>query len=215
MAPELDFFQIYYKEDQLSELYPFATPYKNENLSLYFENSVISELVPKSQAKRISVCSWRLQQKRGGLFRVSKSLNYDDLIDDYDVAIITPRSPAHKPLRMAGMWHGKAWDNALRELRSFIKIPKELKYAIYENHFVATREVYHRYVKECLDPCISFMSSRPVFFADSNYHTRKSADEVAAYKRLTGRNDWPMAPFVLERLFSIWVDSQDLKIVKK
>lgn len=215
MAAEIDFFQIYYRDDQLPELYPFAIPYKNENLTLYFENSVISELVPKSDAKRISVCSWRLKQKRGGLFRVDKNLKYEELLDDYDVAILTPRSPAHKPLRMAGVWHGKAWDNALRELRSFIKIPKELKHSIYENHFVATRDVYHRYVNECLNPCLSFMSSRPVFFADSNYNTRKMAEERTAYKNLTGRNDWPMAPFVLERLFSIWVDSQDLKIVKK
>lgn len=215
MDSEIAFYQIYFKEDQKTELYNFAIPHFNETVTDYFENSVIADLVPKAESKRISVCSWRLKQKRGQGIRLNKELTREALIDDYDVAILTPRSPSHKPLYMASIWHGKAWDNAIKELKKFIKIPAEVKHSIYENHFVASSDVYKDYVKVCLLPVMEFMSTRPVFFAPSGYAKKKSVQEVEEYKKKTGKNDWPIAPFVLERLFSIWVNSMNLKIVNK
>ena len=213
--PELSFYQIYYKEEQLKNIYDFAIPYFNDSLTDYFENSVIAHLVPQCDSKRISVCSWRLQQKRGDLIRSKKELLRESLIDDYDIAILTPRSPTHKPLLMASIWHGPAWNVAIKELKKFIKIPQELKVSIYENHFVAGKDVYHDYVHDCLLPCMDFISSRPAFFADAGYAKRKSEEEVTNYQRLTGRKDWPLAPFILERLFSIWIHNKNLKIVIK
>lgn len=215
MDSEIAFYQIYFKEDQKAELYDFSIPYFNSNLTDYFENSVIADLVPKAQSKRICVASWRLKQKRGNGIRLNKKLTREALIDDYDVAILTPRSPSHKPLAMASIWHGKAWDNALKELKKFIKVPQEVKHSIYENHFVARSEIYKDYVNNCLLPCMEFMSSRPVFFAPSGYAKKKSLEEVEEYKKKTGKNDWAIAPFVLERLFSIWINSMNLKIVNK
>lgn len=215
MASELAFYQIYFKEEQLSELYPFSIPHFNDKITDYFENSVISELVPKTDAKRICVASWRLKQKRGNGIRSRKELIVEALIDDYDIAILTPRSPTHRPLYMASLWHGKAWDNALTELKKFIKVPKEVRHTIYENHFVAQADIYKDYVQNCLLPVMDFMSSRSVFFAPSGYAKNKSIQEVNEYKSKTGLSDWPIAPFVLERLFSIWINSKDYKIVNK
>ena len=70
MDNEISFFQIYYNDSQLTELYDFAIPYKNLTLTPYFENSVIAELVPKCQSKKIAVCSWRLREKRKNNFRI-------------------------------------------------------------------------------------------------------------------------------------------------
>jgi len=39
MAKTLEFYQIYFEDGQLKHLYPFAIPYKNTDLTLYFENS--------------------------------------------------------------------------------------------------------------------------------------------------------------------------------
>lgn len=213
--PELTLYQIYFKENQLEHLYDYSVPYFNDSLTDYFENSVIAKLVPQCPSKRIGVCSWRLKQKRGDLIRSKKELLRESLIDDYDIAILTPRSPTHKPLYMASVWHGPAWNVAIKELKKFIKIPLELKVSIYENHFVAVKDLYNDYVNTCLLPCMDFMSSRPCFFVDAGYAKRKSAEEVQAYRKLTGRNDWPLAPFVLERLFSIWIHNKGFKIVVK
>ena len=215
MADKIAFYQIYYKEEQLSELYNFSIPYYNPNLTDYFENSVIRDIVPKTDAERICVASWRLSQKRGNGIRVKKQLTTEALIDDYDIAILTPRSPNHKALSMASIWHGKAWDEAIKDLRKNIRVPSEVKYAIYENHFIAKGDIYKEYVSNCLSPVMDYMVSNPVYFADSGYIKKKSQEEVKAYQEKTGRRDWPIAPFVLERLFSIWINDKNFKVVNK
>ena len=218
MANEIDFYQIYYREEQKEELYDFATPYFNKTLTPYFENTVISELVPNCKSDYVSVCSWRLRQKRSD-FRVSlygggeRGLSIEKLTGDYDIAILTPRGPTHKPLQAAAHWHGRAWVDALDQLRTFIKIPNELKYAIYENHFIARTDIYRDYVSDCLGPCMDFMEGRDVFSVDSGYRKRKNPEDVQLYNDVSGRHDWPIAPFILERLFSIWIHDRGFKVV--
>lgn len=218
----LDFYQIIYDESQRKECYPFAKIYYNETLTDYFENSVISHLVPDSQADLISVCSWRLAQKRGDCYRLGpdKTLTVDKILNaDFDVAVLTPRSPQHKPLLMAAEWHGKAWVEAFAELKNFLKtiginVPEELTKAIYENHFIAKAQIYREYVKYCLEPTINFCKGEDVFFSNAGYLTKKrDQKEIKAYQEKTGRQDWPIAPFILERLFSIYCEGKGFKIV--
>lgn len=223
---KLEFIQIVYDDIQTQHCYPFARIYKNEVLTPYFENDCIKNIIPSLQSELLSVCSWRLSQKRGDMFRlIDKSLTEQKLIEnDYDVAILTPRSPTHKPLFMASQWHHPAWDQTFPIFKRFlrndlgIKVPNELSTAIYENHFVAKREIYHDYVNTCLIPSIDFMSnwnskeSNP-FMADAGYAKRKSAGERKIYFEKTGRLDWPCAPFILERLFSIYCQGKGFKII--
>jgi hypothetical protein len=214
-ARTLSFYQIYYDDGQLPELYSFAIPYRNESLSPFFENSVIQALVPESKADLISVCSWRLKAKRNDMWQLKdKSLSIEKITEqDFDIAVLTPRSPSHQALHMASNWHGPGWDNALNDLRKFIKIPKEVSKAIYENHFIATKEIYHEYVNHCLTPCISYIGDNPLYMADSGYARRKTPEERKRYTEATGRVDWPLAPFILERLFSIWIEGKGYKII--
>lgn len=230
----LRFYQIYFKDEQLKELYSFATPYRNEVLTDFFENEVIAREVPKCDAEYISVCSWRLRKKRwDGMTPVILKFgkNGDDLTEekilsqDFDIANLRPFSGSHRMLMNAALWHGGsthnyAWENAIEELKTLRPIPEEVKTPFYENHFIARKDVYQSYVKDCLIPVMYFMSSRPVFFADSGYAVKKERDRqgggpeaVKRYREQTGRNDWPIAPFVLERLFSIWSNDKDFKIV--
>lgn len=210
----LDFFQVYFRPEQVNNLYPFAIPHYNEKITDFFENSIISELVPNSQADLISVCSHRLKEKRTDCIRVSTKPLTEEIIcnTDFDVAVLTPRSPTHKALFMASIWHN-AWASAFKELQKFIKCPDEVKVAIYENHFIATREIYQEYVNTVLKPCIEFMKDKPAFFSDANYAKRKKPEEVIWYREKTGRNDWPIAPFILERLFSIWINDKQFKVI--
>lgn len=218
----LDFVQIVFKEHQASECYPFARIYHNEKVTPYFENDVIKRIVPALNADIISVCSWRLAAKRGDMFRLQdKTLTVEKIFSsDFDVAVLTPRSPTHKPLHMASHWHGKAWNNAFDVFKRFIKtdlgvrVPEELSMAIYENHFIAKREIYHDYVKNWLTPAIDFIDKTgTVFLEDAGYSKRKSASDVKAYTEATGRKDWPIAPFILERLFSIYCEKKGFKII--
>lgn len=225
----LEFYQIYYKDEQLERLYPFALPHRNETLTPYFENSVIAELVPKTKAEFVGVASWRLRSKRGNssteiiLKREGKfDLTEENIVNsDFDIAVLTPRNANHKPLAMARNWHGKAWDNAFLSLKIFLhghklcKVPDELSNTIYENHFIAKREIYLDYVQQCLKPVIEFMSKEAVFEADSGYLQKKRNDQEAIkeYQAKSGRLDWPIAPFILERLFSIWIEYRKFKVI--
>lgn len=229
----LDFFQIYFDEKQKDSLYDFATPFYNETITDYFENKIISDLVPNSSADLISVCSWRLKQKRGDLLRTrNEPLTKEKILNaNFDVAILTPRHPNHKPLLMASEWHrvfnsegriiATPWDDAFSVFKAFLRydlginVPDELTHTIYENHFIAKGEIYREYVSNALKPSIAFMGrTAGVFKADSGYiYKKRNQEEVKAYREKSGRQDWPIAPFILERLFSIYCEGRGFKIV--
>lgn len=225
----LKFYQIYFKDEQLKELYDFATPHRNETCTDFFENDVIKNLVPETEAKYICVASWRLKEKRlSGLcpiilkFHLKDDLSEEKILkQDADIMNLRPFSPSHKMLHNAAAWHGGqkhnySWDNAIAELKKFMHIPTEVNTPIYENHFIARKEIYHDYVTNCLHPVMQFMSGNSAFFSDSGYAEKKGRREPSAveqYRKETGRQDWPIAPFVLERLFSIWINDKNFKIV--
>lgn len=220
----LDFIQIIYKEEQREKCYPWTQKYFNYELTDYFENSVIAKIVPTLNADYISVCSWRLAQKRGDtIINLNGDLSLTEekiLSHDFDIAVLTPRSPRHQPLAMASQWHGKAWDEAFAVFKKEflptvgIACPDELSKAIYENHFIAKKEIYQSYVIECLRPAIDFMGSRSIFGLDSGYINKKrDAEEIIAYQTKSGRKDWPISTFVLERLFSIFIEGKDYRII--
>lgn len=212
---KLTFYQIYYKDEQKEQIYDFATPYLNQVLTPYFENSVIAGLVPDCKSDYVGVCSWRLKKKRGDMFRLQdKTLTREKILNsDFDIAILTPRSPTHNVMAMASHWHGASWDNAIKDFRNFIKIPNIVKHAVYENHFIARGDIYRDYVANCLIPAMDYISTREVYFVDSGYIKRKSEVERQILKNQLNRNDYPIAPFVLERLFSIFISDKDYKVI--
>lgn len=225
----LRMWQVCFKVEQLNELYPFSTPYWNDRLTPYFENTPICELVPQSQADYVSVCSWALRRKRntGGAEVILKNTyGTTDLTEemitetDADVMILTPVKHRDILVKLYA-WHGDSARKAVAEFNKFMKFPEEVKHAIYENHFVARKEIYLEYVETCLKPCIEFMSEREVFSLPSGYRQKKerlakTTNEVAeTLAKLGGVSDYPIAPFILERLFSIWIDKKNLKVVPR
>lgn len=223
-AMTLDFIQILYHESQRSELYPFAKPYFSVGLTPYFENAFIAGLVPSCDADYISICSWRLRKKRNdSIYQLGgqgKEILTEEKIlnSNFDVAILTPHSPSHKPLNMASNWHGKAWDDAYNAFKPFLskfgRIPDELTYSIYENHFIARRDIYHNYVNNYLIPAINFIGDNDIFYTDSGYVSKKKdQNEIKRVQKLLGRNDWPLLPFLLERLFSFYIQDKGFKVI--
>lgn len=216
----IDFRQIIYRHDQAKCLYSFANSFFNEELTPYFENTVIAELVPKSEADFISICSWRLREKRQQgatpILLGNQELTLERIQEnDFDIAILCPVDQHHKTMECSSAWHGVAWDDAIAELGKFISIPDELEgNAIYQNHFIARKEIYKSYVSECLAPTLQYMRDKEVFFRPSGYIKKKrDQEEIRRTLAKLGMDDWPIAPFVLERLFRIWIDKKDFKII--
>lgn len=221
----LDFIQIIYAEEQKAQLYPFAKAYYSIGLTPFFENSLIAGIVPTLQADFIGVASWRLRFKRTQSYVPIILQNNLDLTEekilsqDADVLILTPHRQNHQPLLMAANWHGQAWVDAFHVFKRFllgigITVPNELTHTIYENHFIARREIYHSYVNDCLIPACHFVLSDPVFMVPSGYTFKKRDPvEIERVKKLLGMDDWPILPFILERLFSIYIEGKGLKVM--
>lgn len=221
----VDFIQIVYAEEQKEQLYPFAKSYFSVGLTPFFENSIIAGLVPVLDAEFIGVASWRLRFKRTQAYVPSILANNLDLTEekiinaDADVLILTPHRPNHQPLHMAAHWHGQPWVDAFHVFKGFlssvgIKVPDELTHTIYENHFIARKEIYHEYVQRVLIPACLFVLSDPVFMAPSGYVNKKRDPvEIQRVQRLLKMNDWPILPFILERLFSLYIQDKGFKVV--
>src|SRR5690606_17347322 len=99
--PIVEFRQIYYKEDHLKHLYPFAKPYFNDKLTIFFENDPIRDIVTNTAAEKVAVCSWKLSQKIRKIHQVTEQ----SLLSDFDVLCFTRNSQRHQMIAMAAAWH--------------------------------------------------------------------------------------------------------------
>lgn len=86
---------------------------------------------------------------------------------------------------------------------------KEPKCVIYSNFWVGKSDIYRRYIDEVLNPAITFLESsemKPYSWMDSKYKGLPK-DQLKQY---TGLDYYPMLPFLLERLPSVWIDNKGL-----
>jgi hypothetical protein len=220
MADQIDFFQIYYKEEQRSNLYQFATPYFNDTLTPFFENSVISDLVLRSQADKIAVCSWILREKIANRIPPRPELTEERIHDDFDVMSFTKNTPSHDMLGALEVWHPGAVD-ILKRIWSELgyEMPKKVKYPIYQNAFCASSEVYTDYVINFLIPAMYLMEFdkeiRELCYQNANYTVSILGKKVDfdRIEKFLGIRYYPMHPFLLERCFSLWIQNRNLKVV--
>jgi hypothetical protein len=208
-----ELYQIFYKEEQKSKLYPFAKPYFNESLSIFFENAPISKLVTSSSAEKIAVCSWKLSQKIRNIHPVTeKALN-----SDYQVLSFTRNSKKHVMIAMAAQWH-KGFLPAIDLLWTKLgyKRPGEARNPIYQNHFSATIEIYKDYVNSFLNPAMEIINTdeelNALMLQPSGYGKLTKQSEAPRVKQFLGMTDYPLCPFVLERCPSLWMQMKGYKI---
>lgn len=211
--------QIYYADEQRSKIFDFSEPYFNASLTVFFENSIIADLVPKTEAKSIAICSWKLKEKLRwnvpGPTR-PRELTQEVLNGDYEVLSFTRNSKHHRMFEAAEVWHPgfmMCFDWMMRIIG--FQRPSEVRVPIYQNHFSARIDVYQDYVKRYLKPAIeAFKHDSQLYhlaMADSHYSqlTRESAEHL---KGKIGINYYPLVPFLLERLFSVYCSNERLNI---
>lgn len=218
----VEFWQIYYKDEQLKHLYSFAKPYKNENLTIFFENSVIKELVMQTTAKKIGVCSWKLKEKlcfNVGNPRIPDHITEEVINSEYDVLPFTRNTKYHETLAALEFWHKGSVD-LLRKILSILGIfmPSEVKPAVYQNAFMAKTEIYQDYVTTYLSPAMELIKNDPEIYklatVDSNYTnlTKEDAAKPEYLQEKIGMSYYPLVPFILERLFSIYLHNKKINV---
>jgi hypothetical protein len=220
MAVKIDFRQIYFDESQKEELFPFAKPFFNRNLTPYFENTVISDLVKQSEAEKISVCSWALKRKLELRVPPRTELTEEVLYSDYDILSFNKSSKTHDMMIALEVWHPGS-KVILSEICKEIgfPMPEKIKWPIYQNAFIARADVYKDYVVNFLDPAMEAMEEtqriRNMLFVDSHYKYT-ILNQPVDYKNIKeklGLPFVPMHPFILERCFSIYLQKKNLNVV--
>lgn len=218
----VEFYQIFYKDEQLKHLYTFAIPYRNENLTIFFENSVIKELVMQTKASKIGVCSWKLKEKlcyNVGNPRIPDHITEEVINSEYDVLPFTRNSKYHETLAALEFWHKGSRDLLSKILSALgIFLPSEVRPAVYQNAFMAKTEVYQDYVSSYLSPAMDLIQNDPEIYklatVNSNYTqlVRQDAASAEYLQEKIGMPYYPLAPFILERLFSIYIHNKKINV---
>lgn len=212
-------FQVYYDESQKVHCYPFSDLYFNDSLTIFFENEPISKLVMETKADKIGVTSWKLRDKFKMNVCRPRELTEEVINSDYDVLSFTCNTKYHKMLTAADHWH-KGFRAAITKVCESIgqRCPGDVKTPIYQNAFMAKTEIYQDYVKNWLNPAMEAMINdqelKEMVTVDSGYTNlaKKDAADHERLQRLIGMPYYPLAPFVLERLFSIYVQTKRINV---
>lgn len=211
--------QIYFKEEQKEHCFPFATLYFNENLTVYFENDPISKLVPTSTADKISISSWKLKEKLRYFIGRPRDITPELLDSDYEVLSFTKNTKYHDFFAFADAHHKNFRQTFEKMLNAAgLKMPYKVKNPIYQNHHSSRADIYRDYVKTYLVPCMEVIKNDPevnkLAMVDSNYSqlAKTSAATSEYLKEKIGVPYYPLVPFLLERLFSVYCQNRNIKV---
>jgi hypothetical protein len=209
--------QIYYHESHLEKIFPFALPYYNQGLTIFFENEPISKLVLSTKADKIGVTSWKLQEKMRKRVGLRQPLTQQALESDYQVLSFTRNSQRHGMLAMANTWHPHFLTTIkLLWQKLGYKMPGEAKNPIYQNHWVGLSSIYKQYVNEFLAPAMELTLKDEELYLKmtqpSGYGRLQRGCDLKSVKEKLGMDDYPLSPFILERCPSLWFTMKHINV---
>jgi hypothetical protein len=207
---EVKVFQIYFEDGQAAAL--DYIPYRNDDCTVYFENSVIKNLVESGAhegSDYFGVVSHKLRSKLG----VTRTFWRGTPIGNVSSRTFTPEDfeaelsrtqpdamgfqqhPPHDPVTLANQFHPNFSDHFARIMAAIGCgwKPTVFKDVFYFNYLVARPSIYQRYVREMLAPAMAVMDQMP--------------DRLAAR---FGVPHYPYHSFLCERFFSYFVHLNNL-----
>jgi len=215
-SPVRDFqqFEIYticYKEGQVTEFKPYMNKVNSvEQKSYLFEYNVMIALQDtwdRSGSKWCGVFSHKFPYKTAFFKKkVEWILEYEKV----DLVSFCPK--LNKPYLQFTEEQHPGFLALFKELcQSIGLVYKEPRVAIYGSFFVMSPPNYSNFLNSCLKPAIEYMENHPdreKFFIDSKYKGLAKDDLFEA----TGLTYYPMITFLLERLVSVWAETNKLKV---
>jgi hypothetical protein len=210
-------YQLYYKDEQKTKLFPFSIPVKTEGLTIFFENHWIAELVKAADSEKIGICSWKLRDKLRRNVGLAKTLTEKDINGDYQVLSLTRNSKKHQMLAHLYQWHPKSRE-AMTLLWSKLgyKLPGEAKNPIYQNAYCAKTEIYRDYVENFLAPAMELTLKddelNNLMTQPSGYGKLSKEADLKSVKEKLGMMDFPLCPFILERCPSLFMQVKGYQI---
>lgn len=210
--------QLYYEDSQKVHCYPFADLHFTGGLTIFYENYWIEKFVREAKTEKIAVCSWRLKEKLRTYIGIPRPITQEVLETDYDVMTFTRNTKYHQMLEFARAKH-PGFKEAFTKILQKIGVtePHEVKIPIYQNHHCSRTEIYKDYVKNYLTPAMDCIKNdkevNALAMSNSMYTTMQTRDVSSEYlMQQIGVPFYPLAPFLLERLFSVYVHNKRLNV---
>lgn len=218
-------YQIYFDVSQESKL--DYIPYFNKDCTVFFENSVIRELIEQKKhidSKYFGVVSHKLREKTEFTKRAWKNIpqianmSEGQFTPESFEAILNLENPdvmsfqrhmSHDPISFANKFHPN-FSNYFQKIMKNIGYnwtPTVFKNVFYCNYFVAKEEIYQKYCEEMLFPAMDFMENMPELMQNSNY-PHKLPEHLASK---FGVNYYPYHTFLCERMFSYFAYIHNFK----
>jgi hypothetical protein len=170
--------------------------FNEENPHPYFENKIIADKVPNIEADYIGVFSHAFKKKRKKdidfiIRKINKNPVYSFFSNIKDKNVIS---------------HMESLHTGSKEILNYICLrigltPSNKLAPIYQNHFIARKEIYNDYVTY-LTHAIDLMNNDKWLIDRCN----KPAMRTGKYATYT------LHTFVLERLFSVYCKNKNIKI---
>lgn len=208
--------QICYRDEQRKHCYPFAEVYFNEKLTMFYENEVIVKIVMNETADRVGVCSWKLRSKLRWNVGTYRPITDEVINEPYDVLSFTKHTESHDMLGIAETWHKgfNAYFSQMLEAIGARRPIGRIKVPVYQNHFIAKTSIYQDYVTRYLRPAMEILSGemKEIALMDSKYSKLVNDVDAGYLKQQIGVPHAPMAPFLLERLFSVYCQNEGIKV---
>ena len=218
----LKVYQIYFSDDQLPLLEPEYTPLLNDDCTVFFESSVILNLIDAGLHKNheyFAVVSYKLREKIGAVMRerwkniptiANHSLvDFSPALFEGKLRELAPdvmsfqRHMGHDPVTVADRFH-PGFSNFFREIMSRIGFkwePMAFTDVFYCNYFAARSEIYQSFVDEMLRPAMYVMEKMPELMQNSRYPNPLPEDLRLKF----GITWYPYHAFLTERMFSYYV----------
>lgn len=220
----LKIYQIYFDEAQLARIE--FEPYFNQDCTVYFESSVIRDLIAEGHhldSEYFAVVSYKLRDKVGMAKTRWKNIpqiaNHSpnefspELFTHIlqrerpDVMSFQKHSP-HDPVTFANNFH----PNFSKYFAHIMKVigydwkPIHFHNVFYCNYFAAKSEIYQKFVTEMLNPAMKVMDTMPELMGDSRYPHPLPEHLKGSF----GINHYPYHAFICERMFSYYAHLKTL-----
>lgn len=208
----LSIFSICYREEQACEYEKYFNAISTkEERSYLFEYNCILDIMKKELGEYTGVFSWKFPFKTG-IFK--KKLEW--IVEnnpDYDIYIFSRDIFKGNYLKFTERFHPD-FKSICHPICKELGIEyKEPSFVVYSNFFIARTEIYRKYVDEVVIPVISLFEGKykDLVWEDAKYINGLKGEELLKY---TGLEFYPYHTFVLERMFSLWIENKGYKIFK-
>lgn len=201
----LKLYGITYDDNQITEFTEYRNKVKTiEEKSYLFEYNPIIDIIDNHKFEEndyIGIFSWKLPFKTNLTKKfLNMMLLQNSNFDVYGLSV-----PLDEPYLSFTEKNHPGFMNIFEKICNKLNlVVKEPKNIVYSNQFIASKEVYTKYVNEVVKPTIELMETE---FKDLVWKDSKYPGLGEKLKQYTGLDYYPFHTFVLERLFSIWLEN--------